>query len=116
MRFSIGRIHWYILVLLLGKTLSFGLRNLPTTGLEARYFCGALTQNPSLLAHHYPPCPDPTLTLGVARHKDPTIITILLQDKEVEGLQVLKDGEWVCVDPIPNAFVVNIGLLLQVTH
>ncbi|ESW23373.1 hypothetical protein PHAVU_004G041800 [Phaseolus vulgaris] len=49
-----------------------------------------------------------------ARHRDPTIITILLQDKEVEGLQVLKNGEWIGVYPIPNAFVVNIGLLLQI--
>ncbi|WVZ14995.1 hypothetical protein V8G54_012561 [Vigna mungo] len=83
-------------------------------GLEPRYFCGGLCENPSLAAHHYPPCPQPSLTLGLAKHKDPTIITILLQDKEVEGLQVLKDGTWIAVAPIPNAFVVNIGLLLQI--
>ncbi|KAG4911763.1 hyoscyamine 6-dioxygenase [Glycine max] len=83
-------------------------------GLNLGYFCGGLSENPSVLVHHYPPCPDPSLTLGLAKHRDPTIITILLQDKEVQGLQVLKDGEWIGVEPIPNAFVVNIGLLLQI--
>ncbi|KAJ1413951.1 Oxoglutarate/iron-dependent dioxygenase [Sesbania bispinosa] len=83
-------------------------------GLNSEYFNGGLSENPSILAHHYPPCPDPSLTLGLAKHRDPTIITILLQDEDVEGLQVLKDGEWIGVKPIPNAFVINIGLLLQV--
>ncbi|RDY02045.1 Hyoscyamine 6-dioxygenase, partial [Mucuna pruriens] len=83
-------------------------------GLNQGYFFGGLSENPAVLNHHYPPCPNPSLTLGLAKHRDPTIITILLQDKEVEGLQVLKDGEWIGVKPIPNAFVVNIGLLLQI--
>lgn len=83
-------------------------------GLNKGYFIGGLSENPAILVHHYPPCPDPSLTLGLAKHRDPTIITILLQDQEVQGLQVLKDGEWIPVKPIPNAFVVNIGLLLQV--
>ncbi|XP_020237103.1 hyoscyamine 6-dioxygenase [Cajanus cajan] len=83
-------------------------------GLKPGYFCGGLSENPAVLVHHYPPCPDPSLTLGLAKHRDPTIITILLQDKEVQGLQVLKDEEWIGVEPIPHAFVVNIGLLLQI--
>ncbi|MED6210179.1 hypothetical protein PIB30_061689 [Stylosanthes scabra] len=84
-------------------------------GIRREYFlCGGLSENPSLVVHHYPPCPDPTLTLGLAKHRDPSIITILLQDKNVRGLQVLKDHEWFGVDPIPYAFVVNIGLLLQI--
>ncbi|KAK7316270.1 hypothetical protein VNO77_35180 [Canavalia gladiata] len=83
-------------------------------GLNEGYFCGGLSENPAMLAHHYPPCPEPCLTLGLAKHRDPTIITILLQDEKVQGLQVLKDGEWIGVQPIPNAFVVNIGLLMQI--
>ncbi|XP_061366865.1 hyoscyamine 6-dioxygenase-like [Gastrolobium bilobum] len=83
-------------------------------GLTPGYFCGGLSENPAVLVHHYPPCPDPSLTLGLAKHRDPTIITILLQEEHVQGLQVLKDGEWIGVEPIPNAFVVNIGLLLQI--
>ncbi|KAI4346719.1 hypothetical protein L6164_007591 [Bauhinia variegata] len=83
-------------------------------GLAPGYFNGALTENPTVLAHHYPPCPEPSLTLGSPKHRDPTVITILLQDKEINALQVLRDGEWIGVEPIPNAFVVNIGLLLQI--
>ena len=32
-----------------------------------------------------------------------------MQDKKVEGLQTLKDGQWYRVPIIPNAIVVNIG-------
>ena len=83
-------------------------------GITPGYFCGGLSENPSLVVHHYPPCPDPSLTLGLAKHRDPSILTILLQEKHVHGLQVLKDEEWFGVEPISHAFVVNIGLLLQV--
>ncbi|KAE8675115.1 RING/U-box superfamily protein [Hibiscus syriacus] len=31
------------------------------------------------MINHYPPCPEPSLTLGLSKHRDPTIITILLQ-------------------------------------
>ncbi|CAL1357016.1 unnamed protein product [Linum trigynum] len=65
-----------------------------------------------LQVNHYPPCPDPTLSLGVYKHVDPTILTILRQDSY--GLQVLKDGHWIGVQPIPNAFVVNVGHQLQI--
>ena len=61
---------------------------------------------------HYPPCPDPSLTLGLPKHSDINLITLLLQ--EMEGLQVLKDGQWLAIKPLPNAFVVNIGHTLQV--
>ena len=83
-------------------------------GLTPGYFFGGLSENPAVTVHNYPPCPDPSLTLGIAKHRDPSIITILLQEEQVHGLQVLKDGEWIEIEPIPDAFVVNIGLLLQV--
>jgi len=83
-------------------------------GLKPGYFIGELSENPIILAHHYPPCPEPSLTLGLAKHRDPTLITLLLQDQEVYGLQLFKDDEWISVEPIPNAFVVNIGLILQI--
>ncbi|KAI9087261.1 hypothetical protein K1719_030731 [Acacia pycnantha] len=82
-------------------------------GLKADYFCGELSGNPVIVANHYPPCPQPNLTLGSPKHKDPTLVTILLQPQGINALQVLKDGQWLAVDPIPNAFVVNVGLLLQ---
>lgn len=85
-------------------------------GLDPKYCCGRLSESPLLLAHHYPPCPEPNLTLGAPKHRDPNLITILLQQKDINALQVFKDGEWIVVEPFPYAFVVNIGLLLQVKH
>ncbi|CAO2826586.1 unnamed protein product [Amaranthus hypochondriacus] len=67
----------------------------------------------SMFVHHYPPCPDPSLTLGTRKHGDTSLITILLQDN-VPGLQVLKDDQWIGIQPISNAFVVNFGYQLQI--
>ncbi|XVF21601.1 hypothetical protein REPUB_Repub12eG0104000 [Reevesia pubescens] len=82
-------------------------------GLESGYFGGKLSESLFLSVNHYPPCPDPSLTLGVPKHCDPTLITILNQG-DVHGLQVFKDGEWIGVEPLHNAFVVNVGHQLQI--
>ncbi|CAK7357493.1 unnamed protein product [Dovyalis caffra] len=55
---------------------------------------------------------DLVTTLGVRGHTDPTVITILLQD-DVPGLQVLSEGKWMDVNPIPDTVVVHVGDLLQ---
>ncbi|KAJ3706301.1 hypothetical protein LUZ61_010006 [Rhynchospora tenuis] len=65
-----------------------------------------------MVAHYYPPCPEPELTLGTSIHTDPSFVTFLIQD-DLGGLQILHDGHWVNVAPIPGALVVNIGDLLQ---
>ncbi|KAJ6998102.1 hyoscyamine 6-dioxygenase-like [Populus alba x Populus x berolinensis] len=82
-------------------------------GLESGYFEGKLGEVTTLSVNHYPPCPDPSLALGLSKHCDPNLITILLQD-DVCGLQIFKDNEWIGVEPVPNAFVVNIGYQLQI--
>ncbi|KAJ0263306.1 2-oxoglutarate [Hirschfeldia incana] len=64
--------------------------------------------------NYYPPCPDPDQVIGLTPHSDATGLTILLQANEVEGLQIKKDGKWVPVKPLPNAFVVNIGDVLEI--
>ncbi|PKI35633.1 hypothetical protein CRG98_044087 [Punica granatum] len=66
-----------------------------------------------MAVNYYPPCPEPELTYGLPGHTDPNALTILLQDQDVAGLQVLKEGKWLAVNPIPNAFVINIGDQLQ---
>lgn len=83
-------------------------------GLDPKYCYAEFSEKPLLLAHHYPPCPEPSLTLGTPKHRDPNLVTILFQDKDINSLQVFKDGEWILVETIPYAFVVNIGLLMQV--
>ena len=82
-------------------------------GLSPGFFRGELCENPVVLVNHYPPCPEPSLALGLAKHRDPSVITILLQG-DVPGLQVSKDDQWVVVEPLLHAFVVNIGYILQV--
>ncbi|KAK4258725.1 hypothetical protein QN277_005142 [Acacia crassicarpa] len=65
--------------------------------------------------NRYPPCPSPELVLGVGPHKDPGVLTILAQD-EVGGLEVKRksDGQWIGVKPIPDAYIINLGDVLQV--
>ena len=52
-------------------------------------------------------------TLGVHHHTDAGGLTVLLQDG-VSGLQVYRDGLWHNVDPIPGAFTINIGDMVQI--
>ncbi|XP_027343295.1 uncharacterized protein LOC113855864 [Abrus precatorius] len=63
----------------------------------------------SMRMNYYPPCPQPELVMGLNPHSDGGALTILLQANEVEGLQIKKDGLWIPVKPLPNAFIVNIG-------
>lgn len=49
---------------------------------------------------------------GVGAHKDPGYLTLVLQD-EHSGLEVETEQGWVQVAPVPGAFVVNIGELLE---
>ncbi|KAH6813675.1 hypothetical protein C2S51_022693 [Perilla frutescens var. frutescens] len=80
-------------------------------GLEKGHL-GGMSHVEFLTASSYPPCPDPSLTLGLLGHLDHSLITILFQN--LEGLQVLKDGKWIGVEVVPNAFVVNIGTQMQI--
>lgn len=50
---------------------------------------------------------------GISQHSDAGAITVLLQDG-LAALQVLKDGSWVGVTPVPETLTVNIGDMLQV--
>lgn len=68
-----------------------------------------------MAVNYYPRCPNPELTFGLPGHTDPNVLTVLLQG-DVSGLQVFKNGQWCAVQPIPNAFVVNVGDQLQVYH
>ncbi|KAL6533390.1 Protein DOWNY MILDEW RESISTANCE 6 [Orobanche minor] len=83
-------------------------------GLDTEYINNSLGQQGQHMAiNYYPQCPQPELTYGLPAHTDPNTLTILLPDMQVTGLQILKDGKWLAVKPIPNAFVVNIGDQLQ---
>ncbi|BBM98303.1 salicylic acid 3-hydroxylase [Marchantia polymorpha subsp. ruderalis] len=83
-------------------------------GLESNYLVAACGEPKVVMAiNHYPPCPDPSLTMGIKAHSDPNTITMLLQD-DVGGLQVFKEDRWIDVRPLPNALVINVGDQLQI--
>lgn len=102
------------------RELGFRIQELisESLGLEKDHVNNVLgEQGQHMAVNFYPPCPEPELTFGLPGHTDPNALTILLQDQSVAGLQVLKDGKWVAVNPHPDAFVINIGDQLQVnTH
>lgn len=50
--------------------------------------------------------------LGVHHHTDAGGLTVLLQDG-VSGLQLYRDGMWHTVEPVPGAFTINIGDMVQ---
>ncbi|CAI0379280.1 unnamed protein product [Linum tenue] len=75
-------------------------------------FSGNIRQ--TMRMNYYPPCPQPDKVIGLTPHSDGTGLTILLQVNEVEGLQIKKDGNWVPVKVLPNAFVVNVGDIVEI--
>ncbi|KAJ4834008.1 hypothetical protein Tsubulata_003985 [Turnera subulata] len=66
----------------------------------------------SISGNYYPPCPQPDKTFANLPHTDPDFMTILAQDA-VGGLQVFYQNQWIDVAPVPGAFIVNIGDMLQ---
>ncbi|CAL5387830.1 unnamed protein product [Camellia sinensis] len=100
------------------KTLGFKLMELISLslGLPENRLTGFFKEGHAsfIRINHYPPCPSPDVALGVGRHKDSGGITILAQD-DVGGLEVKRktDGAWIRVQPIPDAFIVNLGDIMQ---
>jgi isopenicillin N synthase-like dioxygenase len=61
----------------------------------------------------YPGREDPAPQQGVGAHKDSGVLTLLWVEPGKGGLQVQRDGDWVDAPPVPGAFVVNIGEMLE---
>jgi isopenicillin N synthase-like dioxygenase len=68
----------------------------------------------SMRMNLYPPCPQPENVIGLNPHSDAAALTILLQANEIEGLQIRKDGQWISIKPLADAFVINVGDILEV--
>ncbi len=86
-------------------------------GLEANYFFDRYTRDPLILFRifNYPGIPARAPSSdrwGVGEHTDYGVLTILKQD-DVGGLQVKSRGGWIDAPPVPDAFVCNIGDMLD---
>jgi len=65
----------------------------------------------------YPPCPRPDKVIGVRPHADKSAFTLLLPDKNVEGLQFLKDGKWYKAPVVASdTILINVGDQMEVTN
>lgn len=85
-------------------------------GADPHVFDAAFATEPATLIKvvRYPAGTD--TDQGVGAHKDSGVLTLLLVDPDSEGLQVLPPGtqQWVDVPPLPGAFIVNLGEMLEV--
>ncbi|KAK7387241.1 hypothetical protein VNO78_27879 [Psophocarpus tetragonolobus] len=63
--------------------------------------------------YRYPNCSDTNVGWGMEAHTDSSVLSILNQDDEVSGLQILKDDQWLTVKPISNTLIVNLGDMMQ---
>lgn len=86
-------------------------------GLAPDWFERELTADPTILFRIfcYPPMSStesPNPEWGVQEHTDYGLLTILGQD-DVGGLQVRSNAGWIDVPPDPDAFVCNIGDMLE---
>ncbi|MEV7826006.1 isopenicillin N synthase family dioxygenase [Microbacterium enclense] len=83
-------------------------------GAEEQYFDRHFGDPQTLIKIvRYPGKDDPTPQQGVGAHKDSGVLTLLWVEPGKGGLQVEREGEWVDAPPVPGAFVVNIGELLE---
>lgn len=103
---------YYAAVFALGRKLFGGFAL--ALGLAEDYFDPLVTRPPSKLRLiHYPFDADAVDAPGIGAHTDYECFTILQADQP--GLEVMNDlGQWIDAPPIADAFVVNIGDMLEV--
>ncbi|XP_043809463.1 probable 2-oxoglutarate-dependent dioxygenase SLC1 [Manihot esculenta] len=73
-------------------------------GLEENYITKRMEVGSQMVvANLYPPCPQPQIAIGLPPHSDYGLITLLIQN------QLMHNGYWVPVNPLPDSIIVNIG-------
>ncbi|GJN20382.1 hypothetical protein PR202_gb07752 [Eleusine coracana subsp. coracana] len=70
----------------------------------------------SIKMNCYPPCAQATNVVGLSPHSDAGFMTLVLQVNQVQvhGRQIRRNGTWVFVMPLDGAFVVNLGDTLRI--
>ena len=83
-------------------------------GVSSTFFQENCPEETSYLRmNRYPPCPFSSEVFGLVPHTDSSFLTVVNQD-QIGGLQLWKNGRWINVKPNPEALVINIGDLFQV--
>lgn len=80
------------------------------------YFDHLMTPNPyfRIKISRYPVQHNPAnAQQGLGLHHDSGLFTFIMQN-EVSGLQVERDGQLQTIEPIPGAFIVNLGEMFQI--
>ncbi len=103
---------YYAAIFALGRKLFGGFAL--ALGLPEDYFDAMVTRPPSKLRLiHYPFDAQALDAPGIGAHTDYECFTIL--HSEQPGLEVMNDlGQWIDAPPVADAFVVNIGDMLEV--
>jgi isopenicillin N synthase-like dioxygenase len=96
----------------LGQTVLRGVAL--SLGLDADYFAGGYTADPTILfrVFRYPAPPPGDHGWGVGEHTDYGLLTLLAQDS-TGGLQVRTRAGWIDAPPAAGTFVANIGDMLD---
>ncbi|XP_074348724.1 gibberellin 2-beta-dioxygenase 8-like [Apium graveolens] len=82
-------------------------------GCKSTLFAEICSQNSSYVRlNRYPPCPNFPKAYGLIPHTDSDFLTVLYQD-QLGGLQLLKDGEWINVNPNQDVLIINVGDLFE---
>uniref|UniRef100_A0A1D1YZW3 Protein SRG1 n=1 Tax=Anthurium amnicola TaxID=1678845 RepID=A0A1D1YZW3_9ARAE len=84
--------------------------------LEETQFLGQFWEGMDIYSRfsHYPCCPRPELVLGLKPHADNSVVTVILQGGDAEGLEILKDNLWVRVPNNPEVLLVQMGDIMEI--
>ncbi|PRQ43228.1 putative codeine 3-O-demethylase [Rosa chinensis] len=63
---------------------------------------------------YYPPCFMSDKVMGLSPHSDKGTLGVLMQEEDVPGLQIKHEEKWVPIKSLPNAFVVNVGDIIEI--
>jgi isopenicillin N synthase-like dioxygenase len=96
-----------------GRVLSMALAE--SLGLKANFFSEGMCKDHlgALGLIHYPAARSDSTEWGVGEHTDYGMLTLLMFDQPQLQAQDV-DGRWIEIEPVPDAFVVNIGDILEV--
>jgi gibberellin 2-oxidase len=83
-------------------------------GVDGKHFQAHRNESQGVLrANYYHQSKAAEQVVGLVPHVDGNLFTIL-QQQDVSGLEVLKDGRWIPITPKNDAFCINVADIMQV--